>query len=871
MTPATTNSGAAARAGIDIHQFYSLDLKGAPAAALADVYAFEGERGIGEPTKYTIRFTHPCHDLSRTEFLNRMGAFVIQPPPASRWSQPEAARRVQGVVTAFALKDSNRDQSLYEIVLESRLALLRNGPKCRFFLDRSIPEIIEQILREHGFDRIQAAFAFTLYRTYAKRPFIMQWGEDDLTFITRLCRRSGIWFVCDTGERCEQVRFCDDFSHYRHDAALTVALRQRNGLETQGAESVQSLEMRATTQPESYAVRTWSPENRVSRPVEASRGIDGDRTTYGEAYTWGTPDLSESDARAEAQLRREAALAAQVHYHGTGDLLDLAPGCVLKFSNRELPDAKYGLLAVRVRCSASRSEPYSIGFDAIPSDRLYRLPLLEETWPRIHGPITGTIGSPDGFTDPFLDDQGRYIVHLHADRDARMPGLQSCPMRLAKPFAGAGQTGFHFGLIPGTVVTVDFLWGCPDLPYISQVLHTAEATDPVNSEGPWSTRNTIRTHTNNTIQLEDRKGREHIKVATESGKTQLNLGSLVDSRQQSRGQGFEVRSDDRGAVRAGGGLFLSADAQTKAGGHAFDMQAAQQQLQAAQSRMKSLSEAVTKARATVAACEAQQELLDTQIRDLQAAVLLASAPHGVAVTTGGHMQLATGGHLFTTTGGNADAAVGGNYTVAAGNGVSLFAGAQDMKLYAASGQVDVQAQGATLNLAALKGVSMTSTSDSITLNAKTALTLVCGGSYIRLSSAGVEIGSPHNITLKGPLRVGPSGTLQKALPMMPQQEPTGMQLFHTYANGHPVGNAPYRVTFADGSWREGRLDAAGRATLANVPRGGGSVAYDEAAGDLSRIASRFTEPAGSATTQGADASGPVLPSLNGIAVAAPTE
>lgn len=91
---------------------------------------------------------------------------------------------MQGVVTGFALKATNRDQSLYEIVLESRLALLRQAPNCRFFLDMTVPEIIEQILREHEFNKIFAGFEFTLHRTYRKRSFVMQWGEDDLAFIT---------------------------------------------------------------------------------------------------------------------------------------------------------------------------------------------------------------------------------------------------------------------------------------------------------------------------------------------------------------------------------------------------------------------------------------------------------------------------------------------------------------------------------------------------------------------------------------------------------------------------------------------------------------------------------------------------------------
>ncbi|WP_249744851.1 type VI secretion system Vgr family protein [Burkholderia pyrrocinia] len=437
MTASTAISDTPARAGVNIHQFYSLDLRGAPAAALADIYEFEGARGIGEPTKYTIQFTHPRHDLSRSEFLNRMGAFVIQPPPRDCWSQPEGARRVQGVVTSFALKATNRDESLYEIVLESRLALLRNTPKCRFFLDMCIPEIIERILREHEFNRIFASFEFQLYRTYRKRSFVMQWGEDDLAFITRLCRRSGIWFVCDEGERCERVRFGDDYAHYRRDPErLTVAYRPHGGLEAGGIESVSALEMHAKTLPAAYTVRTFSTETAISDPIEAVSPIREDRGTYGEAYTWGTPSQSEDEAKEEAQLRREVALAGQVEYRGECDMLDLTPGSVLKLSNRELHDAKHGLVVVRVTCGASRKKAYYVKFDAIPSDRQYRMPLKEATWPRIDGVITGTIASSGGWKDPYLDSEGEYIVDLHLDRDTRAPGLQSCPMRLAKPFAG---------------------------------------------------------------------------------------------------------------------------------------------------------------------------------------------------------------------------------------------------------------------------------------------------------------------------------------------------------------------------------------------------------------------------------------------------
>ncbi|MDQ7977608.1 phage late control D family protein [Paraburkholderia sp. SARCC-3016] len=231
------------------------------------MYSFDGVRAIGAPTRYVIRFTHPRHDLSHDEYLNRMATFIIQ-PPQQQWTRPEPERRVYGIVTGFALAGSNRDESTYEVVLESRMALLRNSPKCRFFVDRSDPEIIGQILRENGFDKLLADFEFALHRTYRKREFVMQWDEDDLAFITRLCRRSGLWYVCEEGRRCEKVRFGDDLTHYRRDPDLTVAYRPYSGMDSNGMESVHTLEMHATTIATRYTVRTFSPESMLEEPVE---------------------------------------------------------------------------------------------------------------------------------------------------------------------------------------------------------------------------------------------------------------------------------------------------------------------------------------------------------------------------------------------------------------------------------------------------------------------------------------------------------------------------------------------------------------------------------------------------------------------------
>ncbi|MEC5345332.1 type VI secretion system Vgr family protein, partial [Brenneria populi] len=148
----------------------------------------------------------------------------------------------------------------------------------------------------------------------------------------------------------------------------------------------------------------------------------------------------------------------------------------------------------------------------------------------------------------------------------------------------------------GTEVAIAFEQGNPDRPYIAYALHDSRHGDLVTQEN--NKRNVMRTPANNKLRMEDERGKEHIKLSTEyGGKTQLNLGHLVDSSRQARGEGFELRTDQWGAIRAGSGLFISADAQSQAQGAALDMEAAVAQLEQALSIAKSLSGAAQAAQA----------------------------------------------------------------------------------------------------------------------------------------------------------------------------------------------------------------------------------------------------------------------------------
>ncbi len=212
-------------------------------------------------------------------------------------------------------------------------------------------------------------------------------------------------------------------------------------------------------------------------------------------------------------------------------------------------------------------------------------------------------------------------------------------------------------------MAIAFSNGDIDLPYIAYALHDSEHPDHVNRDN--HTRNILRTPANNKLRMEDKRGEEHIKLATEYGKTQLNTGHLVGSQGQRRGQGSELRTDEWGALRAGKGLFVSADAQPKAQGDALDMDAALKEIDRLNQQLQQLEMAAEQALALKADVDSQIEMFEQRLKPLNEAVLF-SAPEGMALTSGEHLQMTATKNVAINAGGDISAGVMGNMTALAG-------------------------------------------------------------------------------------------------------------------------------------------------------------------------------------------------------------
>ena len=518
----------------------------------------------------------------------------------------------------------------------------------------------------------------------------------------------------------------------------------------------------------------------------------------GKQQNWGLHPKTPNEAEVQTTLLNEAVLCRQTVAAGSGNVVSMTPMKVFQ-TDVSFPEASDGWLVLSMEHSGSRDTAYSHTFTAIPAQHTFR---PERTTPRPHiaGTLPARVTAAENCTYAYIDDMGRYRVKLPFDLDEWSPGGESRPVRLAKPYAGP-EYGIHFPLHEGTEVMLSFVQGNPDRPYISGVMHDSAHTDHIPAD--WNTRNVIRTWANNKLRMEDQKGQEYIKLATDYQKSQLNLGHIVDSNRNKRGEngeGFELRTDGWGAVRAGKGILVSAQNQD-AGGKVLDMDDAISQLEQALSLAKSLNKAAQTANNHNTDEATQRGRLKDALKELKEAGLIQTAPAGIASATEQSQLHTANENIHLISGANTDISAGQSLTAHAAESVNLFAQSSGIKVQANQGKVEVQAQNDELQLNALKDATLTSSAGKITIAAKEEILITCKGAYIKLSNGEVEIGSPKVVRVRAPLVVGGPSSMGITHPSWPKTLPKRPMRINLRQSPHSDGfyiGMPYTL-YADGS------------------------------------------------------------------------
>lgn len=809
------------------HNRYHLKIQNCQAEL--DTEHFIGREAISETYCYQITFTSSAQQLQAQQFLRRHAHFTFSSPTiplADLSALNEPQKRIHGVITHFKRLSGSADETKYQIVIEPFVSLLRHQMRSyRFFLNKSVPEVVETILREHQLHGWE--FEFHLQRQYPKREQINQINESDWQFIERLLSEVGIFysFSLQPDTKTEIIHFGDSQRAYTYD--LQLPLNSPSGMNDNGVESVWGLSLRHQVVERSVTTKDYNHRqaNQILQSVETDMTRnDGDDINYGDVYHYQGRHLERGDkyqpevesAHFWARLDHERFLARQTVLRGKSNSPALTPLMILSISDNPLSSTlptefQSEILITRLRFSGSRSRALVIQFCAAPyTEILCWRPALKPR-PVIAGTLMARVSSVKT-NDIYAhqNEQGFYWVKFDADRDEKKMGYESMPVRLAKPYAG-DTYGIHFPLIQGTEVAIAFHEGNPDRPYIAHALHDSYRPDHITHKN--NTRNVIRTPANNKLRMEDKRGEEHIKLSTEyGGKSQLNLGHIVNQGREQRGDGFELRTDSWGAIRAGKGLFISADKQEHAADEVLAMKAAQAQLLNALVEMETLSQSAAHANALAADIQQQQASLEKNLLQLKQAVLLGSAPEGIAFTSGDNLQLSAKKNITLTASEQIDIGAVKKFTLAAGQVMSLFA-RMGAKIFAAKGNVEIQAQDGDISTWSTND-TLISSGKKMVISAQDELLLSCGGAFIRIKNGNVEIGGPGKLLIKnsGIQKVG-AQSVDSAMKSFSPETFDEWFVIRDPMSGEPMPDQVYQLTLPDGSVIKGVTDEQGKTSL----------------------------------------------------------
>ena len=815
------------------------------------ILRLETQEQLNQPWRYTIAFTSSDKMLSINSVLNQQATFSFNPVTdtllntaihsLSDLPSINNPRRMYGVITEFSQLSVNKDEALYQVVLSSRLARLALNRNNAIFQNMSVVSVVEEVLRSHGFTGID--YRLALKDSYPIREFITQWNESDLEFIQRLLADVGIWFRFEshTQHDCD-VMVLSDYEQGYHQAT-DIDYKLETGTLDSEVESVWEMALHSQIVESSVKVQDYNYRKADENLLCEMNTQPTDITTYGTNYRYAehykstggdkqnsnTQDNNHDNSgniesgQWYARIRHEHAISRQILITGKSNSYTLAPGQHIRITGNPLPALQEGVIILTINGQGNRTDAFELSFTAIAYQVLKPYRPAPIAWPKAVGTLPARVTSPDSDIYGYIDTQGRYRVKFNVDLKNWKNGQESLWVRLAKPYAGHTY-GFHFPLINNTEVAIGFMDNNPDRPYIAHAMHDSAHPDHVTTVNKH--RNVIRTPTNNKLRMDDKRGKEHIKLATEYGKTQLNIGHLVDQNKEQRGEGFELRTDEWGAIAAEKGLYLTSQTEPKAQGKQLDMQGAITQLENALSIAKALQNAANSSQAHTAETDSQAQL-KTSLTQLAESGILAYAQEGIALTSPEDIQLSTSNNVTVTAENQTDISALKNITASSAEAIGLFAHKSGMKVFTNQGDIEVQAQNANLAMAAKQDIKIDSVEGKVSITASENITLICGGSYIKINESGIELGTSANVYFK-------SNALQKmrtaridyksmllagAIPetFTAQDKQEGITLYLKTDDGYPIPTTKYQVRFANGEFRQGRLDREGKVVLKHVP------------------------------------------------------
>jgi type VI secretion system secreted protein VgrG len=490
-----------------------------------DVLLFHRMRGseeLGRLFEFELDLLSEDRELDPDDLLGQnMTVRLALPEERTRYFNGFVSRFMHTGVVAVPTPGGERELSAYRATLRPWLWFLTRTSDCRIFQDKTVPEIVKQLLRERGF----TDFEESLYSSYRKLPYCVQYRETDFAFISRLLEQEGIYYYFKHENGRHKLVLCDDAGSHKpvqgYERIPFYLPAERGHRER---DHVYEWSFGRELQPGAVVLNDFDFErpraSLLARSTTARRHALADF----EIYDYPGEYVQSSDGEQYARVRIEELQAGHEVAYGAGNARGLVAGALFTLEHPPREDQEREYLVVSAvhdlrsdeyeSGSGNGREPYACTFTAIAGRQPFRAARVTPK-PVIQGPQTAIVVGKSG-EEIWPDKYGRVKVLFHWDRYGKADENSSCWIRVAQMWAGKRWGAMHLPRV-GQEVLVEFLEGDPDQPIITGRVYNGDAMPPYDLPANAS-MSTVKSNSTkggggfNELRFEDKKGEEQVFV-----------------------------------------------------------------------------------------------------------------------------------------------------------------------------------------------------------------------------------------------------------------------------------------------------------------------------------------------------------------------
>ncbi|MGR3320321.1 MAG: type VI secretion system Vgr family protein, partial [Pseudooceanicola sp.] len=441
-------------------------------------------------------------------------------------------------------------QGMLHMVAEVRpwLWLLTKTRDNRIFQDKTVVDIIKEVLGDHGFS---AEIRDSLQGSYETRTYCVQYRESDFDFISRLMEEEGIYYFFMQDGPMEKMVLADDVSAHSPvpgNADIDFYFREENYRRRKDHIFEWSDQTALTMGKVTLEDFDFERPRAELKSVKAiAKGSHSHKNHEHYDYPGRYRATGQGDARARVKMEAEA--VRHLLSHGVGNVRGMRVGYTFRltghprYANKpcdflivsathllqietdyEDHETETNVLNQSDKTNAAdfptdNHDTYRCEFKVIPKSEPFRAP-QETPWPEVPGLQTAIVTGPSG-EEIHTDEYGRIKVQFHWDRVGQKDDKTTCWVRCVMPWTGKNWGIIHIPRI-GQEVVIQFEEGDPDRPFCTGMLYNGETKPPYTlpanmTQSGIVTRSTKSgsASTFNELIFEDKKEAEFVRLQSE--------------------------------------------------------------------------------------------------------------------------------------------------------------------------------------------------------------------------------------------------------------------------------------------------------------------------------------------------------------------